>query len=293
MIQQVVERLSKRFNPETIATFVASKIPDVISAVLVMFIFWVVWLIIERGLRLLKGRIDITLAAFITTVVKMVLLVIALISALGEIGINTGSLLASLGVAGLTLGFAAKDTLSNVISGVFIFWDRPFVLGDLIEIDNKYGRVDSITLRSTRVITPDGKMLAIPNSIIVNTTVASYTNFPHLRLDIDVTLGVEEDLERARQLIMDMIEQDDSDRYVKTNPIRMVVTALNDYNVQVQYRVWLRNEKDHVVERTSLRERIFTVLREAKVDMPYETLVVHHPTKALAPEEDSLDGATS
>ncbi len=292
MIKQIVERLSSRFNPETIATFVASKVPDVISAVLVMFIFWVVWLIIERGLRLLKGRIDLTLAAFITTVVKMSLLVIALISALGEIGINTGSLLASLGVAGLTLGFAAKDTLSNVISGVFIFWDRPFVLGDLIEIDNKYGRVDSITLRSTRVITPDGKMLAIPNSIIVNTTVASYTNFPHLRLDIDVTLGVEEDLERARQLVLDMIEQDDSDRYVKTNPTRMVVTALNDYNVQVQYRVWLRNEKDHVVERASLRERIFTLLREAKIDMPYETLVVHHPITP-APEENNLDGAKS
>lgn len=229
-------------------------------------------------MRLLRGRIDITLAAFITTVVKMILLVLAIISALGEVGINTGSLIASLGVAGLTLGFAAKDTLSNVISGVFIFWDRPFVLGDLIEIDGKYGRVDSITLRSTRVITPDGKMLAIPNSTIVNTTVASYTNFPNLRLDIDVTIGVEEDLERARQLFVDLIAQDDQGRYLDSIPPRMVVTALNDYNVQVQYRVWLKNEKDHILERTSLRERIFLVLRDAKIDMPYQTLVVHSPT---------------
>lgn len=278
-----MDRLSTRFNPENIAGFIATKIPDLISALLVMLIFWGLWFIIERALRLLKGRIDITLAAFITTVVKMALLVIALISALGEVGINTGSLIASLGVAGLTLGFAAKDTLSNVISGVFIFWDRPFVLGDLIEIDGKYGRVDSITLRSTRVITPDGKMLAIPNSTIVNTTVASYTNFPNLRLDIDVTLGVDEDLERARSLIVDMIAQEESDRYLKTIPPRMVVTALNDYNVQVQYRVWLTNEKDHVLERASLRERIFLVLRDAKVDMPYETLVVHTPAPTPPP----------
>jgi small conductance mechanosensitive channel len=83
--------------------------------------------------------------------------------------------LASLGIAGLTLGFAAKDTLSNVISGLFIFWDRPFVVGDLIEMDGKYGRVEDITLRSTRVVTPDGKMLAIPNSAIVNSSVWSRT----------------------------------------------------------------------------------------------------------------------
>lgn len=288
MLQEVVKRLTTRFNPETIASFVAAKIPDVISALLVLFIFWLLWLAIERGLRLLKSRIDITLAAFITTVTKMVLLVIAIISALGELGINTGSLLASLGVAGLTLGFAAKDTLSNVISGVFIFWDRPFVLGDLIEIDGKYGRVDSITLRSTRVITPDGKMLAIPNSTIVNTTVASYTNFPNLRLDIDVTLGVEEDLARARQLVLDMIEQDDQGRYLESIPPRMVVTALNDYNVQVQYRVWLKNEKDHILERAALRERIFLLLREAKVEMPYQTFVVHQPMSQTTPNAEPV-----
>jgi hypothetical protein len=66
---------------------------------------------------------------------------------------------------------------------VFIFWDRPFVLGDLIEVDGKYGRVEKITLRSTRVITVEGKMFTIPNAEVMNSTVASYTNFPHLRIE--------------------------------------------------------------------------------------------------------------
>ncbi len=120
---------------------------------------------------------------------KYVILSIALVSALNQVGVHTGSLLASLGVLGLTIGFAARDALSNVISGIFIFWDRPFVIGDLVEIEDKYGRVQAITMRSTRVVTPDGKMLAIPNNTIVNSTVASYTNFPHLRLDIAFGVG--------------------------------------------------------------------------------------------------------
>ncbi len=89
-----------------------------------------------------------------------------------------------------------------MISGVFIFWDRPFVIGDLVEVDGHYGKVEDITMRSTRVVTPDGKMLAIPNSTIVNTTVASYTNFPHLRLDVGVTIGVNEDIGRVRPILL-------------------------------------------------------------------------------------------
>ena len=194
---------------------------------------------------------------------------IAVLTALSELGINTASFLASLGIAGLTLGFAAKDTLSNVISGLFIFWDRPFVVGDLIEMEGKYGRVEDITLRSTRVVTPDGKMLAIPNSAIVNSTVASYTNFPHLRLEIDLTVGVEEDLGRISAIFLELVK---GDRRFKTDPpAEMVVTAINDYNVAVQFRVWLVNEKQHIPERFELRQRIFEAMRAAGVEMPYET----------------------
>ena len=87
-----------------------------------------------------------------------------------------------------------------MISGLFIFWDRPFVIGDFVEVGGQYGRVESITMRSTRVVTSDGRMLAVPNSLVVNTTLASYTNFPHLRLDVSFTVGVTENLQRVRGL---------------------------------------------------------------------------------------------
>ena len=178
--------------------------------------------------------------------------------------------MASLGIAGLTIGFAAKDALSNLISGLLIFIYQPFLIGDLIDVDDQYGRVDKITLRSTRVITVDGKMLAVPNTEIINKTVASYTKFPHLRLDIPVTIGLSENMDRVRQLLMDLVERDD-DFLTEPRP-RMAVTQLNDYNVAIELQAWLRDERTHVEKRFHLRERVFSTLTEAGVDMPLETI---------------------
>ena len=255
-----------------------SWIPSLVSAVIIMALFWAIWRGLRRAAALVikRAKLDPTAADFLQAVLKYTLFTIALVSALGKLGINTASLLTSLGVAGLTIGFAAKDALSNMISGLFIFWDRPFVIGDLVEVGGEYGRVESITMRSTRVVTPDGRMLAVPNSTVVNTTVASYTNFPNLRLDIDFTVGVNENLPHIREVALDVCSKDPA-LMAEPTPV-VVVTALNDYNVAMQVRAWLKDEKSHVAARHKLREALFEALREAAIEMPYETF-------ALAPLE--------
>jgi small conductance mechanosensitive channel len=105
-----------------------------------------------------------------------------------------------------------------------------------VEIDGKYGRVDRITLRSTRIVTNDGKMLAVPNTEVMTKTVISYTNFPHLRLDIGVTVSVTEDLNRIRKILIGLVQQD-TDFMVNPLPA-LVVTSLNDYNVALELRIW-------------------------------------------------------
>ena len=124
-------------------------------------------------------------------------------------------------------------------------------------------------------------MIAIPNSVVVNSAVASYTNFPHLRLEIDVTVAVTEDLGRIRELLLGLVEGDG--RFMADPRPDMVVTALNDYNVAVRFRAWLADEQQHIPVRFELRERVFETLRTADVDMPYETLEVR--TRALASGE--------
>lgn len=271
-VSRFVQSLQTLLSPSRIAEAVVNALPSLLIALVTLLLFYVGWVVGRRlALAVMKrAELDNTAQAFVLTVAKTLVGATALVASLGAVGIDTASVLTSLGVAGLTIGFAAKDALSNVISGVFIFWDRPFVIGDLVEIDGKYGRVDLITMRSTRVVTVDGKMLAVPNATIVNQVVASYTNFPHLRLDIDATVAVTEDLGRVRKILLGLVESDD--RYNGQPAPRVVVKELNDYNVKVCLQAWLKNEKEHVAARFALREAVFEALRSANVDMPYETL---------------------
>lgn len=282
MFHAIATRLSELFSPESLADYIAQRLPSVTVAVITIAFFVLLWKVLQRGARSLMQRteLDETAQRFVETVLKYAVLTIGIVSALAEVGVNTGSVLASLGVLGLTIGFAAQDTLSNLISGIFIFWDRPFVIGDLVEIGGNYGRVSEITMRSTRVVTVDGKMLAIPNREVVNSTVASYTNFPNLRIDVAVTISVDESIDRVRKIMLDMVRGDE--RYMTEPAPSVVVQALNDYNLELVFRAWLEDERQHVAARFELREKVYKALYEAGVDMPYEHVTVTMKGDALA-----------
>lgn len=267
-------QLLQFFNLGSMVEHLLEWVPKLFAAVLVMLVFWAVWRVARRSVSLIirRAKLDATIGALIQSVLKTVLLTIGVVSALGKVGVDIAGLLTGLGVVGLTIGFAAKDTLSNMISGIFILWDRPFTIGDLVEIGGAYGRVDSITMRTTRVVTVDGRMLAIPNSEVVNKTVASYTNFPHLRLDVAFTVAVTENLAKVRQIALAVC--DSGSGFMTEPPPTVVVTALNDYNVAMQLSVWLDDETTHIAARFALRERLFEALRAASVDMPFETLAL-------------------
>lgn len=270
--ESVLTRLQEIFDPSDMGEQLADTLTNVVVGLVVFLVFYLFWriskLIMRRTMR--DSTLDETTYSFVETAAKYVVLTIGVVSALDAVGINTGALLASLGIVGVTIGFAARDSLSNFISGIIIFIDRPFVLGDLVEIDDKYGRVNEITLRSTRVVTSDGRMLAVPNTEIVNKTVASYTNFPNLRLDIAVTIDVNEDIENARQILLELVDGDPE--YLKEPAPRVIVTALNDYNIEIELQAWLKDERQHVEKRFELREKTFNALNRAGVNMPFETI---------------------
>jgi small conductance mechanosensitive channel len=270
--ESILTRLQEIFDPSDLGENMADGLTNLVVGLAVFLAFYLFWqilmLIMRRTLR--DSTLDKTTYSFVETAIKFTILTIGVVSALDSVGINTGALLASLGIVGVTIGFAARDSLSNFISGIIIFIDRPFVLGDLVEIDDKYGRVSEITLRSTRVVTSDGRMLAVPNTEIINKTVASYTNFPNLWLDIPVTIAVDEDIEKARQILLDIVNDDPE--YLKDPAPRVVTTALNDYNTALELQAWLIDERQHIEKRSELREKVFYALNRAGVEMPFETI---------------------
>jgi small conductance mechanosensitive channel len=269
--QSIIDRLTTIFDPQSLGTLAADRVANLLIGAITFLVYYLVWRVLDVAARAVSKRFDFdaTSRDFTLTVMKFAVLTFAGVSALTAVGVNTASLLTSLGIAGLTLGFAARDALSNMISGVLIYWDRPFVIGDLVEVGASYGRVDRITLRSTRVVTPDGRMLAVPNTEIINTTVASYTNFPHLRIDIPIAVSVDTDLEAARGVLLELV-LDDS--HYMTSPLPVVIVKqLNDYNVVLELRAWLEDERRHIEARTALREAAFVALTRAGFDMPFET----------------------
>ena len=273
-IEEILSRLRVQFDPAMLAAVFTGLIIDVIVGLLTFAAFYLLWWIADHGTRaaLRRGNVDATSSSFIMTLLKFIMLTFGVMQALTATGINTAALLTSLGIAGLTIGFAARDSLSNLISGILIFLDRPFVIGDLVEVEGHYGRVDRITLRSTRVVTSDGRMLAVPNSSVINSTVASYTNFPNLRLDVAVNISVKEDVDRAREMLLNLVH-DDPD-YMKEPQPRVVVTGLNDYNTAIELQAWIHNERQHVVKRFELREKIFKSFTAAGIEMPFETIQI-------------------
>jgi len=280
-MEKIIVRLKELFSIERITDYFAGKlVPDLLVAFITFTAFYLLWKAVAKGTGVILKRValDQTAQRFIQTIIKYIFLTIGVVTALSQLGVNTTSILTSLGVVGLTIGFAAKDALSNIISGLFIFWDRPFVIGDLVEISGQYGRVEEITMRSTRVVTIDGKMLAIPNSQVVNSVVASYTNFPHLRLDMSVTVGTGEDLGKVRKILLGLVENDE--RFRNEQPPEVVVTALNDYNVKLELRAWIEDERQHIPIRLELRENMFNALRDAGVEMPLETFEIRQGENA-------------
>jgi small conductance mechanosensitive channel len=266
--------VEKYFNYDALVAQLMLILQNAIKAGVILLAFYIFYRIVRSVLTKLieKFELEKTIVNFLFLGIKYVLMIFAMVTALDQIGVNIASLIAGLGIAGIAIGFAAKDTLSNIVAGIFIFWDRPFYIGDLVEIEGEYGEVQNITLRTTRIVTPDGRLISIPNQKIAENKITSYTMFPHLRLDIAVTIGVEESIENARQVLLGLVKGDD--RFLKDKDPVVLVKELGDYYIALELRVWLDDTKTHIPIRAELREKVFNAFNAAGIDMPFEKVEI-------------------
>lgn len=271
--QSFLDQIQVYLN-ENIVPQLAVIAKNALIAAITLLVFYIVYRVLKSLLAKVISSFELgkTVSSFLEMGLKYTVMIFAVITALDQIGYDITSLIAGLGIAGIALGFAAKDTLSNIVAGIFIFWDKPFYIGDLVEIEDEYGEVQNITLRTTRIVTPDGRMVSIPNQNIAANKVISYTMFPHLRLDMDVTIGVNEDIENARREMLSITKGDK--RFMDEPQAVVLVQELGDYYTKLQLRVWLDDTKKHIATRAELREKIKNTLDKAKVEMPFETIEI-------------------
>lgn len=191
----------KRLNVEQLLTRFVEWLPALLSAIIIFFLFWAAFRLTRPGLArvLARAGFDPALAGMVLNVYRFTLLAFGSVMAVNQLGINVGAALAGLGVVGLTIGFAAKDSLSNIMAGFLIFWDKPFHAGEWVTIGDKYGKVAEVTMRTTRLLTWNNTWVIIPNDTVINQILVNHSRGGQSRIEIPVTVGPKEDLEALRR----------------------------------------------------------------------------------------------
>ena len=231
--------------------------------------------------KLLKRTIqDEALLAFVRSVVSALLLVVVVIAALDQLGVDTTSLVAVVGAAGLAVGLALKDSLQNVASGVMLIVNRPFKAGDYVEAAGKGGTVEKIGLFTTLMRTPDNCEVTVPNSQITGDNIVNYSARDSRRLDLVIGISYEDDVARAKEVLRAILA---ADARVLAEPEPVVaVGELGESSVDLFVRPWVA-ASEYWPLRFDLLERIKQTFDEKEITIPYPQRVLHSFPHAAEP----------
>lgn len=225
---------------ETIFTAVGSFLWTVVQGLLVLGIGLALtkWLLGITAKFLKKSTLQETLHTFLLSCIKIICYIFVIVTALTVLGIPTTSLVTAIGTAGVAIGLALKDSLSNFASGVIILFNAPFRDGDFVDIGGQSGVVQQIDLMSTKLKTFDNRHIIIPNNTVTTSNVINYSKESTRRLDLEFPIGYEDDAQRAIALIEEQIRaQGDLVLNEPAAPF-VKVTGYTENAVKITVRVW-------------------------------------------------------
>jgi small conductance mechanosensitive channel len=185
---------------------------------------------------MLKSKVDETLVSFVRNLSYIALLAFVVIAALNQLGIQTASFIAVLGAAGLAIGLALQGSLGNFAAGVLMIIFKPFKVGDFIEGAGVGGTVEKIEIFTTQLKSPDNKTIIVPNAKLTGDNIINYTVKGTRRVDFVFGIGYDDDIDKARSIIKEIIDQDD--RVLKDQEPVIVVSELADSSVNFTVRAW-------------------------------------------------------
>jgi small conductance mechanosensitive channel len=197
---------------------------------------------VAKGIRKLVNRImakngvDETLTAFVCNLSYVALLVFVIVAALNQLGIQTASFIAVIGAAGLAVGLALQGSLSNFAAGVLMIIFRPFKVGDYVEGGGTAGTVEEIQIFVTQLKSPDNKTIIVPNAKMMGDNIVNYSTKGTRRVDMSFGIGYEDDIDKARKVILQIIEKDE--RVMKDPAPVALLSELADSSVNFAVRFW-------------------------------------------------------
>lgn len=259
-------------------------IPWSISIVTAILVF-VIGRIISRILVNLLGRVlrrskfENILIEFIQAIANTLLLVVVIVAALDQLGVNTTSLIAILGAAGLAIGLALQGSLQNFAAGFLLLVFRPFTAGNYIEAGGTAGVVKSIGIFTTVLTSPDNKEVIVPNGAIYSDNITNYSSLPTRRVDMVFGIGYDDDIKKAKDIITEVVTADE--RVLKDPAPTIAVLELADSSVNFAVRPWVNNA-DYWPVKFDLTEKIKLAFDENGISIPFPQMDVHLPSSGTS-----------
>jgi small conductance mechanosensitive channel len=261
---------------ETVSDMIGVYALNIAMAIVIFVIGkWVARKVADIAFKLMmkNSKIDETLAKFLDDIIYYILVVMVVLTALKQLGVDTTSFFAILGAAGLAIGLALKDSLGNFASGVMIILFRPFKVGDFINAAGVSGTVEEVTIFNTILKTGDNQKLIVPNGSITGGTITNVNAKAERRVDLVVGIGYDDDIKKAKEVLTAIVESDE--RVLKDKGITVAVSELADSSVNFVVRAWV-NTPDYWAVKFDLTENIKLTFDKEGISIPYPQQDVHH-----------------
>ncbi|KYN87713.1 mechanosensitive ion channel protein [Vibrio cidicii] len=247
---------------------------NIISAIIILFIGnMIVKAVANSVAKVLESKqMDKAVVQFIHGLVRYLLFVIVLIAALGRLGVQTASVVAVIGAAGLAIGLALQGSLSNFAAGVLIVAFRPFKSGDYVEVGGVAGSVEAIQIFQTVLKTPDNKMVVVPNSSVIGGPITNYSRHETRRVDMVIGVSYKSDLKKTKQVLRETLEKDP--RILKDPDVTIGVHTLADSSVNFVVRPWVKTSDYWPVYFDNM-QAIKEALDANGIEIPFPQMDVH------------------
>ena len=259
---------------------------QVVGAIIILIVGWLAskWLsrMTRRALSKMK-RVDALVAGFAGTLVRWAVIIFTIFAVLSQFGIETASLLAALGAAGLAVGLALQGTLSNLAAGVMLLLFRPFRIGDFVEAAGQSGTVRNLGLLTTDLDTPQNVRIVVPNGQIWSNPIHNYNRHDTRRLDILMGIDYEDSIDLAIETSKKVVEADE--RALTEPAVNYIVKELGDSSVNIELRIWC-NTPDYWALRFDLLKALKEEFDSAGLSIPFPQQDVHMYHKEM-PEKIS------
>jgi len=256
------------------STYITPWIMNVILAIAIFvigrYVIKMILSVVEKVLR--KSRVDEMLIKFISSIANVLLLLFVIVASLDQLGVDTTSLIAVVGAAGLAVGLALQDSLKNFAAGVLLIVFRPFKEGDFVEVAGTSGVAEHINIFNTVLKTPDNREVIVPNGAIYGGVIVNFSARDTRRVDMVFGIGYDDDLRKAKEILQQIIAEDD--RILPEPEAVIAVSELADSSVNFIVRPWV-NSADYWGVLWDTTEKVKLRFDEEGISIPYPQMDVH------------------